>query len=73
MNGSQKGDGMKGKNMRLLGREESPYRQPSIQESISELQEEIARGETVYTIDELRLLEKKLAEYERLLRNLLGP
>ena len=62
---------MKGKNLRLLGREESPNRQPSIQEIISSLQEEISRGEAVYTVDELRLLERKLAEYEQMLRNLL--
>ena len=62
---------MKGKNLRLLGREESPSRQPSIQEIIADLQDEIARGEAVYTIDELRGLETKLAEYELLLRQLL--
>lgn len=62
---------MKGKNLRLLGREESPNRQPTIQEIISDLQEEIARGEAVYTGDELRLLERKLAEYELLLWNLM--
>ena len=62
---------MKGKNLRLLGREESPNRQPSIQEIIADLQDEIARGESVYTIDELGVLETKLAEYELLLRQLL--
>lgn len=64
---------MKGKNLRLLGLEESPNRQPSIQEIIRDLQEEIARGEAVYTVDELRLLERKLADYEQLFQNLLGP
>ena len=59
--------------MRLLGREEPPNRQASIQEIIRDLQEEIARGEAVYTVDELRLLERKLAEYEQILRSLLGP
>lgn len=59
--------------MRLLGREESPNRQPSIQEIIGDLQEEIARGEAVYTVDELRILERKLDEYESLLRTLLNP
>ncbi len=63
---------MAGKNMRLLGREESPGRQPSIQEIIGDLQEEISRGEAVYTIDEIQLLERKLDEYERLLQSLLG-
>ena len=62
---------MKGKNMRLLGREDSTNRQPSIQETIGDLQEEIARGEAVYTADELRVLEMKLTEYEQMLRNLL--
>ena len=64
---------MEGKNLRLLGREESPSRQPSIQEIIGDLQEEISRGEAVYTVDELRVLERKLADYEQTLRNLLGP
>jgi hypothetical protein len=64
---------VKGKNLRLLGREESPARQSSIQEIIRELQEEISRGEAVYSPEELRLLERKLAEYEQMLRTLLGP
>lgn len=64
---------MTGKNLRLLDREESPRRQPSIQEIIRDLQEEIARGEAVYTVEELRLLERKLDEYERTLRLLLEP
>ena len=64
---------MTGKNLRLLGREESPCRQPNIQEIIRDLQEEIARGEAVYTAEELRLLERKLDEYEQTLRLLLAP
>lgn len=64
---------MNGKNLRLLGRVEPPNRQPSIQEIISDLQAEIARGEAVYTVDELRLLKRKLADYEQMLQNLLGP
>ncbi|KAF0216308.1 MAG: hypothetical protein FD174_3762 [Geobacteraceae bacterium] len=67
------GDETAPRNMRLLGREESPNRQSSIQEMIGDLQEEIARGEAVYTVDELRLLERKLAEYEQILRRLLEP
>jgi len=59
--------------MLLLGREESPNRQSSIQEIISDLQEEIARGEAVYTADEIRLLEGKLADYEQTLRSLSEP
>lgn len=61
---------MKGKNLRLLGLEESPNRQPTIQEIISDLQNEIERGESVYTVDEIRLLERKLADYELLSRSL---
>jgi len=64
---------VKGKNMLLLGREESPNRVSSIQEIIRDLQEEIARGEAVYTVDEIRLLEVKLADYEQTLRSLLEP
>lgn len=59
--------------MLLLGREESPNRVSSIQEIIRDLQEEIARGEAVYTVDEIRLLEGKLADYEQTLRSLLEP
>lgn len=62
---------MTDKNLRLLGREKSPNWQPSIQEMISDLQTEISRGETVYSLEELRLLEDKLADYEQTLRNLL--
>lgn len=61
---------MKGKNLRLLGLEESPNRQPTIQEIICDLQNEIERGESVYTVDEIRLLERKLADYEQLSRSL---
>lgn len=61
---------MKGKNLRLLGLEESPNRQPTIQEIMSGLQNEIERGESVYTVDEIRLLERKLADYEQLSRSL---
>jgi hypothetical protein len=59
--------------MLLLGREESPNRVSSIQEIIRDLQEEIARGEAVYTADEIRLLEGKLSDYEQTLRSLSGP
>ena len=63
---------MKGKNFQLLGLEKSPNWQPSIQEIISDLQNEIERGESVYTVDEIRLLERKLADYELLLRSMLS-
>ncbi|MDD5286360.1 MAG: hypothetical protein PHD54_10915 [Desulfuromonadaceae bacterium] len=59
--------------MRLLGREESPNRQPTILENIADLQGEIARGEDLYTADELRLLKSKLADYEHMLRRLMEP
>ena len=59
--------------MRLLGREKSPNWQPTIQEFIADLQKEIARGESVYTVEEIRILERKLADYEQLFRNLTGP
>ena len=61
---------MKEKNLRLLGLEESPNRQPTIHEIISALQDEIERGESVYSVDEIRLLERKLADYKQLLRSL---
>lgn len=61
---------MTGKNLRLLGQEESPARQPTIQEIIAELQQEVAKGEAVYTRDELRRLERKLADYEQMLHTL---
>ncbi len=65
---------MKGKNMLLLGREESPNRQPSIQEIIRDLKYEIGRGEAAYTSEELRLLERKLEDYEHMMRRILsGP
>ena len=63
---------MREKNLRLLGREEGPNRQPTILEIIAELKEEIALGEAVYSADELRILERKLADYEQLLRDMLS-
>jgi len=71
MTGALEGDVMRGKNLRLLGREESPNRQPTILEIIADLQGEIAQGEDLYTVDELRLLESKLADYEHMLRRLM--
>lgn len=57
-----------GKNLRLLGLEAPPWQQPTMQETIAALQGELAKGETVYTPAELRLLARKLAEEEERLR-----
>lgn len=61
---------MSGRNLRLLGREESPARQPDIHEIIRDLEGEIAWGRERYTPEEVALLERKLAEYQELLRSL---
>lgn len=58
------------KNLRLLGLEAIACRQPSLVETISALQGEIAQGESVYTRGELLSLQRKLAEAERLLEAL---
>lgn len=63
---------MKSKNLRLLGAEHSPLWQPSMEEMIAELKTEIDRGELVYTREELIHLERKLADYEQMLANLLS-
>ena len=64
---------MAGKNLRLLGLEESPYRQPDIHETIRNLMQEISRGEETYTPVELKKLEQKLEEYRVMLRRLTEP
>ncbi|TWJ17554.1 hypothetical protein [Geobacter argillaceus] len=61
-----------GKNLRLLGREKGPGRQPTIQEIIVDLQREIEQGLAVYSEQELAILERKLAEYETLLERMLS-
>jgi hypothetical protein len=61
---------MTGKNLQLLGLAEGPARQPSITELLRDLAAEIARGEAVYTADELRTLERKLADYQALARSM---
>ncbi len=61
-----------GKNLRLLGREECPGRQPTVQETIADLKREIEQGLDVYSEQELSILERKLAEYETLLERMLG-
>ncbi|HZV81723.1 MAG TPA: hypothetical protein VFF53_06105 [Geobacteraceae bacterium] len=64
---------MSGKNLRLLGVERSPAWQPTIQEIIAELKAELAKGEAVYSLEELAKLSHKLAEYEQMLERLLSP
>jgi hypothetical protein len=54
---------MTGKDRWLLGEEESPARQPTIQELIGRLELEIAKGEAVYTKRELAKLQAKLEGY----------
>lgn len=63
---------MSGKNLRLLGKEEAPGGQPTIQEMIAALRREIGLGSSVYSEQELALLERKLAEYELLLERMLS-
>jgi hypothetical protein len=52
-----------GKDRWLLGEEESPGRQPDIHELIRRLEGEIAKGEAVYTPEELERLRVKLEAY----------
>lgn len=54
---------MSGKDRWLLGEEELPGRQPAIQEILHRLEKEIARGEEVYSVEELEKLRKKLEGY----------
>jgi hypothetical protein len=61
---------MTGKNLQLLGLAEGPARQRSITELLRDLAVEIARGEAVYTADELRILECRLADYQALARSM---
>ena len=61
---------MTGKNLQLLGIEPAASWQPSIHETIAALQAELAKGDLVYTADELHSLTRKLAEYEFMLQRL---
>ncbi len=63
---------MSGKNLRLLGLEEGPGSQPTIQETIAALKREIEKGTDVYSGQELDVLERKLAEYELFLERMLS-
>jgi hypothetical protein len=64
---------MSGRNLRLLGEERSPAWQPTMDEIITELQAELAKGEAVYTVTELERLEKKLADYRFMRQQLNSP
>ncbi len=57
-----------GKNLRLLGQEAPPWQQPTLQETITALQIELAKGSAVYTPAELHLLTRQLAEEEERFR-----
>ncbi|MSM39880.1 MAG: hypothetical protein GJT30_09715 [Geobacter sp.] len=59
---------MSGKNAWLLGNGDPPPRQPSINEIISLLEAELAKGEAIYTPAELKKLATKLSEYRDHLR-----
>ena len=59
------------KNLRLLGLEEGAGRQPTIQETIADLKQEIGQGLAVYSEQELAVLGRKLAQYEELLELML--
>ncbi|WP_298437854.1 hypothetical protein [Geobacter sp.] len=61
----------KGKDLCLLHDENCPDRKDDIVELIAKLKREIARGTEVYTPAELKKLQNKLEEYERLLDVLL--
>lgn len=63
---------MSGKNLRLLGLEPSPAWQPTIEETITALRAELARGEAIYTRDELDRLAQKLTDYEFMLERMLS-
>lgn len=52
-----------GRDRYLLGEEEHPGRQATIQELIQRLEAEIARGEAVYSTAELERLKVKLDGY----------
>jgi uncharacterized small protein (DUF1192 family) len=52
-----------GRDRYLLGEEEHPGRQATIQELIQRLEAEIARGEAVYSAAELDKLQAKLEGY----------
>jgi hypothetical protein len=68
---SAEDDPAKQKDECLLITRECGYSAQSIQDKIERLKEEIAKGTTVYTADELRILKQKLYEVNKVL-DLLG-
>lgn len=61
----------KGKDVCLLYHHDCPGRKDDIYQRIDRLKREVARGSEVYTPEELKKLERMLAEYEYLLDILL--
>lgn len=61
-----------GKNVCLLYSENCPEQADTILEKIGKLEQEIARGESVYNLAEIARLERKLDEYQGLLNSLLS-
>ncbi|MCM2357525.1 MAG: hypothetical protein NDI77_05205 [Geobacteraceae bacterium] len=62
------------KDLCLLDSESCPDRKDDILQIIERLKREIAKGEKVYTLKEIKRLERKLEDYEFLLWMLLyGP
>ncbi|HJV67142.1 MAG TPA: hypothetical protein VJ550_15525 [Geomonas sp.] len=62
-----------GKDLCLLNSDNCPNRTLSIVEIIAKLQNEINKGGTVYTADELRILNAKLAEYQGFMDQMQRP
>jgi hypothetical protein len=62
-----------GRDRYLLGEDELPGRQATIQELIQRLEAEIARGESVYSAAELEKLQVKLEGYRLNLMILNNP
>lgn len=62
-----------GKDLCLLNSDNCPNRTLSIVEIVAKLQQEINKGGSVYTADELRTLNAKLAEYQGFMDQLQRP
>lgn len=63
---------MQEKDESLLDAAQSPLRSDSITERIDRIRKEIARGEAVYTRQELMRLRAMLDDYEQLLHTMTG-